>query len=156
MIRNLVFLCLATAWTLVVFSAPAPAQTSASPARQCVMDHWARFLAPAPQKLEKIETIHSDQGDILAFRLSPFTGDYAKLYVMMLDNTECFSKAAVVGSYAMTQNFHAEKQQAAGKKVTRLFHIDLYDGDQHTTIGFREGDIPSYKSMRPLMLKALK
>ncbi|UYV36686.1 hypothetical protein N4R57_17060 [Rhodobacteraceae bacterium D3-12] len=122
----------------------------------CVMDHWGRFLAPEPQTLEKIETIHSPKGDILAFRLSPFTGEYAKLYVLMLDDSNCLTKAAIVGSYAKTQKFHAEKLKAEGKPVTRLFHMDLYDGDQHSTLGFLEGDAPSYESVKARLIKALQ
>lgn len=120
------------------------------------MDHWARFLAPGPQKLEKIETIHSPQGDILAFRLAPLEGEYAKLYVMMLDDTNCFAKAAIVGSYAKTQSFHAERQKADGKPVTRLYHIDLYEGDRHSTLGFLDGEAPRYESVKPRLLEALK
>ena len=122
----------------------------------CVEEHWAGYIAPGPQEADLIERITVSGGEVLAFRLSPFIGDFAKLYILLLDDGTCFTKAALVGSYAFTQDYHAERQQAEGKPVTRLYHADLYDGANHATLGFFEGDPPDYKEIKPMLLEALK
>ncbi len=142
-----------------VANTPTRAQSDAPqtpPASSCVMDHWGRFLTPGAQEVELIERIQLPEGEVLAFRLAPFTGDFAKLFVLMLDDSNCFTKAALIGSYARTQAFHAEKARAEGEPVTRLYHADLYDGDRHSTLGLREGDAPDYEDVRDMLLEALK
>lgn len=140
-------------------AAPAKAQSGAQPAQPAsawVMDHSGRFLTPGAQQAELIERIYLPEGEVLAFRLTPFTGDHAKHFMLMLDDSNCFIKSALIGSYARTQAYHAEKAQAEGIPVTRLYHADLYDGNCHSTLGLREGDAPNYADVRDMLLEALK
>ena len=135
------------------------AMAPASPAHaevKCADHHWDAHIKPGPQQTELIERIALDGKQILAFRLAPLAGDYAKLFMMVLDNGHCFEKVATVGAYQVTQEPLKKALADQGIEATQVFHADLYDGDQHRTLGVFGPGEPRYEVARKLLLDALK
>ena len=136
------FACVA----FLMLGLPANAQDQdANPSRRCPIDIWARYTLLGEQEFELIEQIQHPKGLILVFRLSPLIGKYAKTYVFLQEEGECFSRIFSVGSYSWYDT----------GEDPRTFHADLYDTSSHSTIGFFKGP-PDYETVRKLALKTLK
>lgn len=111
---------------------------------------WAQFTDPGPQTYEKVETVTLENGDeIRMFRFGEPAGDYAKIYIFIRFHHDCVLKAVSLGSYAATNAFSAE---TGGGPV---FHLDLYDGEMHATLGMFDAP-PPYEEARAEALKALE
>lgn len=119
-------------------------------AESCVLS-WP-MLKPAPQKFYKIETPDLP-ANIVALRFGPLEGEFPKLFIFLLDGDECFVKAVVAGSYAATTK-GARNAGEIGPE-DRMYHLDLYDGASHVTLGFSK--VPyTFEQVRDAALRFLK
>ncbi len=115
--------------------APVPA------AADCPTDTWARILSPAAQTPVLRDRLRTGSGrEVLLFEMTtlegdPMAGDFAKLWVFAVFSeapVPCIAAAASLGSYAATTG-------PAGDGATRTYHLDLYRGGDHATLGFYDG-----------------
>ncbi len=120
--------------------APTPYET------ECVMKSWAAYLHPYEQTIQLKEVLPHPEGEVLAYVLSPVTGEYAKAYIFLLDDGTCFREVVSIGSYAMTAMMHDGPGQ--------LFHADHYQESVHSTLDFFEGK-PSYETAKALAIRVL-
>ncbi len=138
----------ALALAVAVSLSPAPAS-----AEGCVMDAWERMLAPGFQQHELVERIATDRGPVVVLGFTPLKGEHAKLWIFLLDDGTCFTHAVVAGSYEAT-TLMARQTGRIGPDA-RLYHFDLYTGDSHATLGFRETP-PGYEEAKRIALEALR
>ena len=140
-------------WGTVFLIASIFGQASAAKTQGCVMDSWGRFLAPEPQAATLVEEIKAENGVILAFKFDALAGEYAKVFIFLLDGETCFRRAVSFGSYAMTNTFAVESGDAGPDG--RLYHGDLYEPESHSTLGLYDAR-PTYEEARKIALGILK
>ncbi len=126
--------------------APLGAAAQVAAPGECVMESWGGFLAPEPQTFQRREQIETDAGPVYAIEFGELKGEYAKVFLFLLDGENCFTKAVSFGSYALT-NMLAEEG--------RIYHLDLYLPGEHVTLGFFDQPIP-YEQAREMAIAALK
>lgn len=133
---------------------PAPLSQTLVPATTaCVMDVWGKILAPEPQVATLVEKIETEKGVILAFEFDALVGEYAKVFIFLLDGETCFTRAVSFGSYAMTNTFAVETGDAGPDG--RLYHGDIYEPEAHSTLEFSKLR-PTYQQARKTALEVLK
>ncbi len=140
-------------WGTVFLIACVMGQMAVAEPQGCVMDSWGAYLSPDPQEPTSIEKIETENGTILAFKFDAIAGDYGKVFLFLLDNGDCFTRAVSFGSYEAT-NTYAVETGGAGPDG-RLYHGDLYEPESHKTLGFFKAR-PTYEMARKIALTALK
>jgi len=120
-------------------------------AGDCVTKSW-RMLAPEPQEFASVET-PGLPANIHAYRFGAPAGQFSKLFIFFLDGGECYVRAVVAGTYEMTTSFAREKGSIGPED--RLYHLDLYDGDSHQTLGFSKVAY-TFEQVRDAAIKHLK
>jgi len=140
-------------WGTVFLTASILGQMAAAKPQGCGMNSWGAYLSPDPQEPTSIEEIETENGTILAFKFDAIAGGYGKVFLFLLDNGECFTRAVSFGSYGAT-NAYAVETGGAGPDG-RLYHGDMYDPGSHTPLGFFKTR-PSYDMARKIALGALK
>lgn len=134
---------------LTLFPLAAFAQTDAQPLG-CADESWGAYISPGPQEFERREVISLDENrDIIVIEFGALEGEFAKLFIFLEDNGACFTRAVSVGSYAFTNMFAAESGQ------DRVYHIDLYEYESHSTLDMRDTP-PSYAEARAIALRVLQ
>ena len=91
----------------------------------CVMEQWETYLDPDPQEFDTVETIDTEDGTIISFKFGEIAGDYGKVFLFLLDDGECFTRAVSFGSYEATNAYAVEAGDAGPDG--RLYHGDLYN-----------------------------
>ncbi len=140
-------------WGTIFLIVTVLGQMAAAEPQGCVMDSWGAYLDSGTQEYETVELIDTENGDILALKFGEITGDYGKVFLFLLDNGDCFTRAVSFGSYEAT-NAYAVETGGAGPDG-RLYHGDLYDPGSHTTLGFFKTR-PTYEIARKVAVTALK
>ena len=121
--------------------------------QECVMGQWETYLDPGPQEFDTVETIDTEEGTIISFKFGEIAGDYGKVFLFLLDDGECFTRAVSFGSYEATNAYAVEAGDAGPDG--RLYHGDLYDPESHKTLSFFKTR-PTYETARMVALIALK
>ncbi len=140
-------------WGTVFLTASVLGQMAAAEPQGCVMDSWGAYLSAEPQEPTSIEHIETENGTIFAFKFDAIAGDYGKVFLFLLDNGECFTRAVSFGSYEATNAYSVEAGDTGPDG--RLYHGDLYEPQSHTTLGFFKTR-PTYEMARKIALGALK
>jgi hypothetical protein len=140
-------------WGTVFLIASVMGQMAAAEPQGCVMDSWGAYLNAGPQEYETVELINTENGDILALKFGDITGDYGKVFLFLLDNGDCFTRAVSFGSYEATNAYAVEAGDTGPDG--RLYHGDMYAPDSHKTLGFFKTP-PTYELAREVAIATLK
>lgn len=119
----------------------------------CVMPDWGMYLEASPQEPTLVEEIKTESGVILAFRFDRLAGEYAKIFLFLLDGETCFRRAVSFGSYGFTNTYAQEKGDVGPDG--RLYHGDLYEPGSHATLGFFKIP-PTYEAARKIAISTLE
>lgn len=135
---------------LVALAAPAVAQDRPD---GCVIEQWPAFLGPGEQDFQMREKLQTDAGEIWAIEFGPLIGEYAKVYLFFLVHDGCERKVFSVGSYQYLTDFARQRGEIGEDR--RVYSLDLYEPEQHTTLEMRY-DVPPYAEMRERALNLLR
>jgi len=109
-------------------------------AQACEPLGWKEYLSAGEQDYEVVEKVPlSGEEYILAVRFGELKGEVAKLYLFIEAEGECYKRAFSVGSYEATNSIYTGPG--------RLYHLDLYEPDAHSTLGF-DDTAPTFEAMR--------
>lgn len=78
-----------------------PTQAFAAPSDNttptCIQDRWAATLAPATQSVAPSGLWPHPDGQVVGFAFGPTASGTGKLFLFLLDNGACFSRAVMIG-----------------------------------------------------------
>lgn len=118
-------------------------------AQTCPPFGWHSFTNPGPQDYEIREVIPKADGtEILGITFAELSGTYAKVYIFAQMRDGCMLKAVSLGSYAYLAGLGDGSE-------SRPFHLDLYEPEMHSTLGFYDRKL-SYEEVRERALETLK
>jgi len=143
---------LSTAATAAALVVAGPAVTQERP-EGCVIEQWPAFLGPGDQEFQMREKLVTDAGEIWAIQFGPLVGEYAKVYLFFLVHDGCERKVFSVGSYQYLTDFARQRGEISAND--RVYSLDLYEPEQHTTLEMRY-DVPPYEELRERALNLLR
>ncbi|MDQ7071659.1 MAG: hypothetical protein Q9M48_13150 [Rhodobacterales bacterium] len=130
-------------WALPVWAQAGP--------ESCVLERWGYVLDPYEQDISAIETIETDAGVVRIFEYGALSGDYAKLYIFLLEGTTCFSRAVVVGSFT---EVNARLKPAERGPEGRFFHMGIFTAQRYENLAYFKVR-PAFDDMREAALGLL-
>ncbi len=150
--RYSIYLCLCLMLNMFSFTASAQ-QSGYGDVQFCQMKSWMKFLNPGPQSVKKAEKYNLGNKVIQSYKFDKIKGGTAKLFLFAEVADGCFVRVVSLGSYEATTQISREMGDI--KKTQRLYHMDLYAPNSHSTLGFFKKPL-SYEAAKDIANKSLK
>ena len=108
---------------------------------ECPALGWGRFLHPGPQSYAVTEVVATAEGTrMVGITFGALEGEYAKLFLFLHMEGDCYLEAVSHGSYAYLVD---------GETGARSYHLDLYSPGMHATLGMSKEPL-DYATARAL------